>query len=263
LQDVLPTLIELCGLKAPAALKPDGRSLAPLLARERAETPDRMMIVQYGQTPKKYESTVIWSKWRLVNGTELYDLKSDPGQTADLAEKNPEVARKMREHYDAWWAGVEGRLTDFAPISIGAKEVGPAELSSSDWQDIYCDNVGHVSTAAGGPRGGLWSVYVERAGEYEIELSRWPFWLGLPLSAGRAAQKMTKGQLPEGKALPIARVRLRIAGQERAAEAAHGDKIAKFKVKLDGGLKTDLQAWFQDDKGNDLAGCFYARVSRV
>ena len=41
-------------------------------------------------------------------------------------------------------------------------------LVSSDWEDIYADNPGHVLNAAGGPRGGPWSIFVERDGEYEI-----------------------------------------------------------------------------------------------
>ncbi|MDX2178349.1 MAG: arylsulfatase [Bryobacteraceae bacterium] len=263
LQDILPTLIDVCGLKAPKSFAPDGTSLKPLLDTPGAALRDRMMVVQYGQTPKRNDGCVIWNRWRLVNGTELYHLDSDPAQATNVAEKNPEVLRKMREHYDRWWAGVSPRLTDFEPTSIGAKEANTVELTSSDWQDIYCDNVGHISNAVGGPRGGPWSIYVERDGDYEIALSRWPPWQRLALTAGRPVQKMTKGQLPEGKALPIAKAQLRIAGQEHAAATAESDTAAKFRVNLKGGVKTTLQGWFQDAGGTDLAGAFYASVTRL
>ena len=87
-------------------------------------------------------------------------------------------------------------------ISVGAPQENPVVLSSSDWHDIYADNVGHVSTAAGGPRGGPWRIRVENDGKYEIRLSRWPFEQNALLTAGRDEQRMTAGSLPAGKALP-------------------------------------------------------------
>jgi hypothetical protein len=74
---------------------------------------------------------------------------------------------------------------------------------------------------------------------------------------------MTKGQLPEGKALPVAKAQLRIAGQEHASATGESDTAAKFRVQLKDGGKTTLQGWFQDAGGTDLAGAFYASVTRL
>jgi arylsulfatase len=262
IQDILPTFIDLCGLKKPPEARFDGRSLAGLL-RGASQMPDRMMVVQYGQIPKKWDSCVIWNQWRLVNGTELYDLASDPAQATDVAAKNSAVLGRMREHYEAWWAGVEKRLTDFAPISIGAAQENPVTLTCSDWQDIYCDNTGNVMNAAGGPRGGPWSVWVERDGEYEITLRRWPAEIDLPLNAPCPDQKKRAAVVPGGKALPVAAAQLRVAGQTAEKKTAPGDKSVAFRVKLTGKQKTNLHAWFQDAAGADLAGAFYACVRRV
>ena len=80
----------------------------------------------------------------------------------------------MRDHYEAWWKGVEPMLNDFVPISIGAKQQPVVELTSGDWEGIYADNTGYVREAVGGPTGGHWHIQVEEAGEYEFTLRRWP-----------------------------------------------------------------------------------------
>ena len=68
-----------------AATAFDGHSLKPLLEGRADPHPDRKVVVQYGPTFKEWDSAVLWKKWRLVKGRELYDVASDPGQTMDLA----------------------------------------------------------------------------------------------------------------------------------------------------------------------------------
>ena len=259
MQDLLPTFIDLCSLRKPAQAKFDGASLAGLLEGTKPLA-DRMIVVQYGQVPAKWDACVMWNKWRLVAGKELYDLKTDPGQKTDVAAAHPDVLEKMRAHYEKWWAPIEPTLRDFAPISIGSPKENPVTLVSSDWEDIYADNPGHVLSAAGGPRGGPWSIFVERDGEYEVSLYRWPPQLNLPLNAACPPQKRTKGSLPEGKAMPIAGAKLAVAGLEASKQTAGSETHATFKVKLKGDQKTTLQGWFQDAKGADLCGSFYADV---
>lgn len=263
MQDILPTLIDLCGLKKPSGTDFDGRSLAAVLRGAADSLPDRMLVVQYGQILKKWDSCTIWGRWRLIGENELYDLREDPGQQNNLAEKHPDLLKKMRAYYEQWWAKNESALTDYRPISIGAPQENPVRLTSSDWQDVYCDNPTHVSNAAGGPQGGPWNVFIERDGEYEISLSRWPHHMGLPLTAGRPVQKMTAGQLPAGKAMPIGGAKLSIAGQTLSVKTSPEDKVAVFKVRLRGGVRTKLHAWFLDAQGNDLCGAFYALVTRL
>jgi hypothetical protein len=169
----------------------------------------------------------------------------------------------MRDHYQAWWATIEPTLRDFLPISIGTGHENPVALSSSDWQEVYCDNQRSVSEAAGGPRGAPWNILVERDGEYEIKLTRWPIEQGLALTAGRPVQHMTRGSLPAGKALPIAGARLIAAGQELSLKTAAQDQAAVFRVRLKKGPKTQLHAWFQDAAGQDVCGAYYAYVKRL
>lgn len=264
MQDVLPTVIDLCGLRKPDNATFDGHSLAGFLRDGKTKTlPDRMLVVQYGQIPVKWDSCTIWGKYRLVRGEELYDIRSDPGQEKDLAKAQGDVVKKMRDHYEGWWGGIEPKLHDFCHISIGSKYENPTRLTCSDWLDVYCDNPGHVSNAVGGPTGGPWNVLVEQDGDYEITISRWPVHMNLPLTAARERQKMTAGYLPEGKAMPIGGAKLSVAGQNFSVKTNPADRTAVFHAKLRRGDKTQLHAWFLDAEGKDLCGAFYGYVKRV
>jgi arylsulfatase len=255
-QDIMPTLLELGGGKDDGT-KRDGVSLAPLLKGGDAPA-DRMLVVQYGASPpfpddpKKGRSCVVWNQWRLVLGTELYDVNADRAQAHDVAADHPDVVAKMRAHYDKWWAALEPHLHDFVTLSIGAPQQNPVQLTSSDWQDIYADNSNHIRNAAGGPQGGPWNVNVEQAGQYEITLRRWPFDSDAALDGNVD---------PPGKALPIRLAKLKVAGVEQEMKTAPGDRDAVFRVDLPAG-RTQLQAWFEDAKGSDLCGAFYVKVLR-
>jgi arylsulfatase len=256
MQDLFPTLIDLCGAQAPKEARFDGSSLAGLLRGTETNLPERMLVVQYSRAKlTKYESCVIWNQWRLVHGTELYDVKADRAQKKDLSAQHPDIARKMKDHYEKWWAELQPLAEQFVPTTIGAEQQPLTSLTSSDWQDLYTDNAGHVSQAAGGPRGGVWHVDVASAGEYEIALRRWPRELNLPLNAGRPDTKSV--------ALPVASAKIAIQGQTQAARSPAKDaREIVVRVTLQRGT-AEMQAWFQDAAGNDLAGAFYAYVRRV
>jgi arylsulfatase len=264
IQDLLPTLIELCGLPKPANASFDGTSLAGLLRGKADALPDRMLVVQYGQIPKKWDSCVIWNQWRLVHGKELYDIKTDHGQAKDVAAQHPDVAARMRAHYEEWWSRVESRLDEFVPISIGSDKENPVALTSSDWQNIYADNPGHVRSGVGGPRGGPWAIKVERDGEYKIELRRWPREADTALGGEPKIPAVNPSERAMGlKSFPIAQAHLSIAGQELTAKVSPGAKAAIFKVKLHSTPKTLLQGWFSDAEGKDLCGAYYAYVRKL
>jgi len=250
IQDILPTLLELCAVKPPASARFDGRGLAGLLRGE-TQLPDRKLVVQYSRAKlEKWESAVIWNQWRLVQGEELYDTTTDRAQTTDLAAKHPEVLAQLRAHYERWWKELEPLAGEFVTTSLGARAQPVVNLTSSDWQDVYVDNSRHVRQANGGPRGGHWNVRVERAGDYEISLRRWPPEVDTALTAQNGA---------DSRALPIAGAKLVVAGQESSARADEGAKAIRFHAKLPTG-PTRLQAWFVDRDGKDLCGAFYATI---
>ncbi len=100
--DIVPTLVELLGLRIPL-VEFDGVSLAPLLTGEGAFPKDRTHFIQHQQvsrdgpfqmeTPRPFfHSAVLTNRRRLVNGEELYDITADPGQQYDIAAEHPQAA---------------------------------------------------------------------------------------------------------------------------------------------------------------------------
>jgi arylsulfatase A-like enzyme len=111
--DLLPTLAELTGAKLPERVKLDGRSLVPLLKDPAAAWPDRYLFVHVGRWEKgkaeqsKYAKCAVRSsRFRLVNNAELYDIRSDPGETQNVIAAHPEAVAAMRAAYDRWWAEI-------------------------------------------------------------------------------------------------------------------------------------------------------------
>jgi arylsulfatase A-like enzyme len=266
--DLLPTLCELCGLDPPQFAATDelyrGMSLASLLWEKEQKLPDRKLVVQYGQIPQKFEACVIWGKWRLVKGEELYDTEADRAQANNVAADNPAVVKEMRDHYEKWWAGLESSLDDFVPISIGAKQQPVVELTSGDWENIYADNTGHVREAVGGPTGGHWHILVEEPGEYEFTLRRWPEQTKAAL--GDKYEPSAKSPANKAKSKTagfptIARAKLQIAGESADVEANPKQTGATLRLSLPAG-KTKLKAWFADADGKDLCGAFFVTVTR-
>jgi arylsulfatase len=266
--DLLPTLMELCRVEQPhsSTITADewrlygGVSLAGLLRETQSSLDDRMLVVQYGQTIKKFDSCVIWNNWRLIQGEELYDVAADRAQEKNLAAEQSDVVKAMRDHYETWWRGVEPNVNEFVPISIGAAQQPVVELTSGDWEGIYADNTGHVRTAVGGPTGGHWNIQVETAGEYEFTLWRWPEQTGAAI--GDAYDSKTAGPNATSRTFPtISQGRLEIAGIERAAKADAKAQGVALDVTLPAGRST-LKAWFQDEAGDDLCGAFFVTVRK-
>ncbi len=91
LVDLAPTLLELAGFQPPGMPEMDGRSLADLLTGRRAEDPDggfaysEMVPDRNVAEPRR---ALIRGRWKLIEsnkGTELYDLRVDPGERRNLA----------------------------------------------------------------------------------------------------------------------------------------------------------------------------------
>lgn len=164
--DLLPTLADLCGIRLPSKATFDGLSLARLLRGEDDRLTDRMLVIQFSRMdrpePRRGDAAVLWNRWRLVNGTELYDLRSDPGQARNVAAQHPEVVRRMNDHYDLWWSGVAPEVNDFSMIHVGADAENPILLSACDWQDVFLDQSRQVR--AGESKNGAWGIAVDRAG---------------------------------------------------------------------------------------------------
>ena len=88
--DLLPTLMEYCGVKQYNTIPLDGKSLVPLISGDQAAWPSRTLFTTWGGTElKSSKKAVRTERWRAVEerrGWELYDMKKDPNQTQNLAK---------------------------------------------------------------------------------------------------------------------------------------------------------------------------------
>ncbi|MGD9127019.1 MAG: arylsulfatase [Planctomycetia bacterium] len=261
-QDILPTLIDFCHLKTPEGTDFNGTSLVPLLRGQvkpdAKKFTDRMVVIQYGAKPKKFQSTVLWNKWRLVKGKELYQVDKDPGQKNDVAADHPEIVKKMREHYEQWWAKNEPLAKQKKWIVLGAKEENPTMLYASDWQGDYADNWWNI---APGKANGKWNVRVKRPGQYALTLYRWWPEAKTPLDAPlvHPSPYAKKAKWKKGKAIPIRMAHLKIGWIDEKKKTVKGADSATFFVSLGPGEQT-LTAEFLDEDGKPLCGAYFVKI---
>jgi hypothetical protein len=83
---ILPTLVELCHLKAnPGNPGFDGISLKSLLMGTSGSIDDRVLI-------ESFRRVVMTQRWRLVDERELYDIQKDPAQR-EVVSGNVQLCR--------------------------------------------------------------------------------------------------------------------------------------------------------------------------
>ncbi len=214
--DVVPTLLELTGSAAvPSSPALDGLSLGSWL-RGRGGAPSRTIYAQWhrGDVPEKFRAFAArGERYKLVQnaGTreepfrdpvfELFDLRADPYEQANLAGRHPELVESMKRDYAAWFDEVT-KVRDYqspSRIHLGAPQEPWSVLTKNDWR----------GPGAGWDAAGIghWEVFVERAGAYDVVV-RMP-------------------ALPDG-----ARVRFALGETVHVAKPAAGTTEVKFRALL-------------------------------
>lgn len=120
--DVLPTLMDVFGLKHQPALPLDGHSFAALLKDGGSiSTPPRFWQWNRHEPNYTHNAAMLDGPWKLVKPFvtknmikgdsdaphQLYNLDNDPAEAADLATQHPDRLKTMREALDAWSREVE------------------------------------------------------------------------------------------------------------------------------------------------------------
>ena len=265
-QDLLPTLIELCGLNrtvsVPGARRAnvppqfDGTSLARLLKGTAKQLPDRKLVIQYRVSGDKWApAVVLWDKWRLVGPGKLYNVADDPQQDHNIADEHPSIAQQMEAHYDEWHAEAR-RLFDIPRwITAGTLQQNPMILYAQDWVGDYCDNRGGLTK---GTAVGYWNVEVESDGDYELELRRWPAESKLPLNAGYGPD-FKRGQRGQR---PVAAANLQIGGANYTLDSQADDTHVTFRVTLKAG-RQQLGTRLLDANDQTLCSAMYVKLTRL
>lgn len=267
--DLLPTMIELCDLTAPTDYQFDGRSLAPLLRGEDPNWVDRVIITDSQRVvdPIKWrKSATMTDRWRLVNGTELYDITGDPGQERDVAAEYPAVVDSLRAAYDAWWADISPSFAIDERIVIGHPAENPTQLTAHDWLN---DDDGptpwhqsHIRDAL--PSNGWWAVRVAESGCYRVSLRRWPSDVSQPLSAPLPAGDPVPGlkafRETPGRALAVTGARLKVSDRSWEKSVSAQAEEVVFEIDLEAGEHT-LQGIFETETEDRAEiGSYYAVV---
>jgi len=248
--DILPTFIELCDLKAPE-IKFDGSNIRDLLYSDGKEWKDRTLVVESQRVvdPIKWRKcSVMTDDWRLVNGKELYEIKKDPKQAKDIATQHPEVVARLRAAYDKFWDDVSQEHDMTSYLVIGSERSPLVTFSSHDWllETLPPWHQNHIKQGAVA-KVSHWAVSVERDGDYEISLRRWPV---------EADKGINDGSY--GKAFDYKQARIRIGGIDETKDIPEGAKEVTFKVSLKKGI-TKLAPIFIGPKGK--ATPYYAYVT--
>jgi arylsulfatase A-like enzyme len=117
--DFYPTLLELLALEGDEKHNAhlDGVSIAPLLRDPKARLERDALFFHY---PHYYPTTspvsaVHAGRWKLLeyyedNHTELYDLKTDLGESRDLADEMPDKAAALKQSLHAWLKEVDAQM---------------------------------------------------------------------------------------------------------------------------------------------------------
>ena len=268
--DLMPTLLDLCGIKHDLTFH--GKSIVPLLEEsnnweDRAVVTDSQRVTQ----PIKWrKSAVMTTKWRLINGEELYDITQDRGQTNNIAAQFPKVVEELRESYNEWWELVKPKFNDDIPILVGDNTFR-TRLTAHDWRGD-CD---HAVWDQGQIREGIkhnsyWEINVARSGKYEIELCRWPKeGSGLLIRDGIDGDDITWNRedvetryhhhFTGGVSLDIIRAKITIGDKTATSEIIEGK--ATFLIHLEKG-ETHLNTYFYTEQ-EEVLGAYYTYMRLI
>lgn len=268
LYDILPTLAEACSLDLSGFPPIDGRSLLPILlaGQQPADWTDRIVPTHVGRwnsgTPEDqiglHTSSVRNQRYSLVDGTELFDLQADPGQTKDIAAANPEITKTLRQAHQDWWESVRAQALSIQPLVLGLPGQTTVDFTCMDWQPSRAtkeplslgawnqENLaawleGKQALGSDGAIGG-WLVEVKTPGKYILELRQRP------------------PEAPEPKPFKKGEARLDIAGKTIKTEVAAGTECIRLEVELPAG-EVFLEPVIDGQRPSGLPqGAYFCRV---
>jgi len=114
-QDLMPTLADLCGVEITGTKPLDGISLKPLLSGNKM--PERTIVNCW-----KGKVSVRTQQYRLDNKGQLYDMVDDPDQWKAINKKAPETVATLKKVADDWRKNMlvgHGQEFDDRPFVIG------------------------------------------------------------------------------------------------------------------------------------------------
>ena len=112
--DLYPTILDMAHVPLPQTQPVDGQSLVPLLTTGVQPGLNNRPLFWYNPTHGVEPDGAVFTptsalrkgNWRLVKNfgrpLELYDLKSDPAESVNLAQSHPEMTKELEQQLDGW-----------------------------------------------------------------------------------------------------------------------------------------------------------------
>ena len=263
--DMLPTLTTLASIDFNSTKQMDGTDVSAYI-NGKSEAPERMLVTDTQRVPwpvKGKQSCVMDGNWRLVNGDELYDISSDPGQENNIASTNPDRVESMNVFYGTWWEDVI-KETKFSIIKLGVdqKEV----LTCHDAKIIdHIPPWNQEMVRAGKPmKPAPFSVNFTKSGKYRFSLSRYPpeskLALGVATQDGYEETAFTDGSI-NGKAMKFSKAYLKIGETMKEVVVDNNAVNASLEMDVESG-ETELLAYFDMEDGTQ-SNAFYVEVEKI
>jgi len=186
--DIVPTVADLCGIDV-SDLQFEGRSLVPQIFYG---TPDPARVV-FAETnyPKPLRAAVS-ARWKLIydlqnNLYQLFDLRSDPGEKANLATRDPQALAEMKEQLDGWLERVmfardpvfNQASEKMAGVLLATRPAPRFAVAGTHFDGGRIEVIGYDAAATAAP-GEKLTVSVDLAvkdrpsGSFKLQLLAWP-----------------------------------------------------------------------------------------
>jgi arylsulfatase A-like enzyme len=263
--DILPTLAKLTGQEFTTTKTMDGTDISSYLLGK-SEVPKRLLVTDTQRVPwpiKGKNSSVMEGSWRLVNGTELYDISEDPGQKLNIAEKHPERVEKMNAFYENWWTDVI-KETKFSTIDLGVDPHEVITCHDARTIDFYPPwNQRQIREGKPMKPAPFFVNFVE-SGTYKFKLTRWPIESGFALGDEVNDERPGTATIDprfHGKAMKFKKAYLKIGTQEISVDVNNSEQAATLELTVKKG-KTELLAYFDLLEGGQT-NAFYINVEKI
>lgn len=208
--DLMPTLIDLCKIKAPRMPPSDGVSLAKLLLGKQKTIAKRPIFthVSYNTEIKPWPGALRNETHRFVikkeGEPELYDMVNDPAETNNLAVAQSQLTANLQRAYMEWYEEVTGMMQPIPPAPLGyddAKTVHlpahEAKISGGQTYRYNPNGWAHdwlISWKSTGDQA-AWDIEVIRPGRYSISV----LYTTKPENTGSVLSVEVDGQKVEGE----------------------------------------------------------------
>jgi arylsulfatase A-like enzyme len=185
--DLMPTLTALAGVKRVGEKPLDGRDISPLLMRYTVGWPARRQFSTWAGNVSVRTQT-----HRLDHEGQLFDMRTDPGQTNPVNADEPELASELATAVTAWrqemfasqaaTAGPDGKklsvnAVDPRPITVGYREFPITILPARDGEprggvkrSSAAPNCSYFVNWTSTEDSMVWLVDVHTAGRYGVTI---------------------------------------------------------------------------------------------